>query len=112
MTTFHAYKVHDGVTEMIDPPDAVVSDARDVSPSARSLDFSSILRIRRMGFLLRKGEFTTIDFQGKTWSRHRHAVSILRANIVGFYVSKDAAGNAHARIRRKQKQGRRRRQVG
>jgi len=54
MTTFHAYKVHDGVTEMIDPPDAVVSDARDVSPSARSLDFSSICD-KTHGFLLRKG---------------------------------------------------------
>src|SRR5256885_11128645 len=33
VSTFHAYMVHDGVFQMIDPPSAVVSDARDINRS-------------------------------------------------------------------------------
>jgi len=93
MATFHAYKMHDGVTEMIDPPDAVVSDARDVNPLARLLDFSSIQRIRRMGSCSERATSLPSTFQGKTWSRHRHAASTLRATSWGSMFPRTPWGN-------------------
>lgn len=95
MTTFHAYKVHDGVTGMIDPPDAVVSDARDVNPSGEIVGFFTDSASKTHGFLLRKGDFTTIDFPGEDVVSTQARGINPQGDIVGFYVSKDAAGKLH-----------------
>jgi uncharacterized membrane protein len=95
MATFHAYKVHDGVTEMIDPPDAVVSDARDVNRSDEIVGFFTNSANKTHGFLLRKGEFTTIDFPGDDVVSTQARGINPQGDIVGFYVSKDAAGKLH-----------------
>ena len=95
MATFHAYKVHDGVAEMIDPPDAVVSDARDVNPSGEIVGFFTDSANKTHGFLLRKGDFTTIDFPGEDVVSTQARGINPQGDIVGFYVSKDAAGKLH-----------------
>jgi len=95
MATFHAYAVHRGVTEMIDPPDAVVSDARDVNPSGEVVGFFTDSANKTHGFLLRKGEFTTIDFPGEDVVSTQARGINPQGDIGGFYVSKDAAGKLH-----------------
>jgi uncharacterized membrane protein len=95
MATFHAYKVHDGVTEMIDPPDAVVSDARDLNRSDEIVGFFTDSANKTHGFLLRKGEFTTIDFPGDDVVSTQARGINPQGDIVGSYVSKDAAGKLH-----------------
>jgi len=95
MATFHAYKVHRGVTEMIDPPDGVVSDARDVNPSGETVGFFIDSAKSTHGFLLSKGEFTTIDFPGADVVSTQARGINPRGDIVGFYVSKDASGVSH-----------------
>jgi len=92
MTTFHAYKVHDGVTEMIDPPDAIVSDARDVNSSGEIVGFFTDSANKTHGFLLRKGDFTTIDFPGEDVVSTQARGINPQGDIVGFYVTKDATG--------------------
>ena len=95
MATFHAYKVQEGVTEMIDPPDAVVSDARDVNASGEVVGFFADSANKTHGFLLRKGEFTTIDFPGEDVVSTQARGINPQGEIVGFYVSKDAVGKLH-----------------
>ena len=47
------------------------------------------------GFLLSKGEFTTIDFPGADVVSTQARGINPQGDIVGFYVSKDAAGVSH-----------------
>jgi len=95
MATFHAYKVHDGVTEKIDLPDAVVSDARDVNPAGEIVGFFTDFANKTHGFLLRKGDFTTIDFPGEDVVSTQARGINPQGDIVGFYVSKDTLGKLH-----------------
>jgi len=94
-TTFHAYMVHHGVSQMIDPPDAVVSDARDVNPSGEIVGFFVDSANKTHGFLLREGDFTTIDFPGEDVVSTQARGINPQGDIVGFYVSKDASGVSH-----------------
>jgi uncharacterized membrane protein len=95
VTTFHAYMVHDGVFQMIDPPSAVVSDARDINPSREIVGFFTDSANKTHGFLLRKGEFTTIDFPGGDVVATQARGINPQGNIVGLYVSRDASGLLH-----------------
>ncbi len=97
VTTFHAYMVHDGVFQMIDPPSAVVSDARDINPSHEIVGFFTDSANKTHGFLLREGEFTTIDFPGGDVVATQARGINPQGDIVGFYVSRDAAGLLHTR---------------
>ena len=95
VSTFHAYMVHDGVFQMIDPPSAVVSDARDINSSREIVGFFTDSANKTHGFLLRKGEFTTIDFPGGDVVATQARGINPQGDIVGFYVSRDASGLSH-----------------
>jgi len=59
------------------------------------LDFSTDSANKTHGFLLRKGDFTTIDFPGADVVSTQARGINPQGDIVGFYVSKDASGVSH-----------------
>src|SRR5213593_2321434 len=63
-----------------------------LTPPARLLDFSSILRIRLMGSCSERAPSLPSTFQEKTWSRHRRAASIPKATSSGFMYLKTPQG--------------------
>src|SRR5260221_14386483 len=80
---------------MIHPPTAVVSAVRHVNASAESLRFFVDSANKTHGFLLRKGEFSTIDFPGADVVSTQARGINPQGDIVGLYVSKDALGKLH-----------------
>src|SRR5713226_1700966 len=94
-TTFYAYKVEDGDYQLLDIPNSISSDARDVNPSGEIVGFFIDSANKTHGFLLRKGEFTTIDFPGEDVVSTQARGINPQGDIVGFYVSKDALGKLH-----------------
>ena len=95
-STFYAYKVEDGVYALLDLPSYVMwSDARDVNRSGEILGFFTAFANKTHGFLLRKGELTTIDFPGADVVSTQARGINPQGDIVGFYVSKDASGVSH-----------------
>jgi len=96
VTTFHAYKVEDGVYALLDLPSYVMwSDARDINRSGEIVGFFIDSANKTHGFLLRKGEFTTIDFPGGDVVSTQARGINHQGDIVGLYVSKDALGVLH-----------------
>jgi len=94
--TFYAYKVEDGVYALLDLPSYVMwSDARDINPSGEIVGFFVDAANKTHGFLLRKGEFTTIDFPGEDVVSTQTRGINPQGDIVGLYVSKDALGKLH-----------------
>jgi len=56
-TEFHAYEVEEGDYQLLDIPNSVSSDARDVNPSGEIVGFFTDSANKTHGFLLRKGDF-------------------------------------------------------
>jgi uncharacterized membrane protein len=95
-TEFHAYKVEGEDYALLDLPSYVMwSDARDINRSGEIVGFFIDSANKTHGFLLRKGEFTTIDFPGEDVISTQARGINPQGDIVGFYVSKDAAGKLH-----------------
>src|SRR5437899_647800 len=89
-------KVEDGVYALLDLPSYVMwSDARDINPSGEIVGFFVDAANKTHGFLLRKGEFTTIDFPGEDVVSTQTRGINPQGDIVGLYVSKDALGKLH-----------------
>jgi uncharacterized membrane protein len=110
LTTFYAYKVEDGVYALLDLPSYVMwSDARDINRSGEIVGFFVDSANKTHGFLLRKGEFTTIDFPGADVVSTQARGINPQGDIVGLYVSKDALGVSHTHgfvaTRNKEKDG-------
>jgi hypothetical protein len=95
---FHAYKVEEGNYQLLDIPNSVSSDARDVNPSGEIVGFFVDSAKVTHGFLLRNGEFTTIDFPAPAGenvvSTQARGINP-QGDIVGFYVARDASGVSH-----------------
>jgi len=94
-TEFHAYEVEEGDYQLLDIPNSISSDARDVNPSGEIVGFFTDSANKTHGFLLRKGDFTTIDFPGADVVSTQARGINPQGDIVGFYVSKDASGVSH-----------------
>jgi len=94
-TEFHAYKVEEGDYQLLDIPNSISSDARDVNPSGETIGFFIDSAKNTHGFLLSKGEFTTIDFPGADVVSTQARGINPQGDIVGFYVTKDASGVSH-----------------
>jgi hypothetical protein len=94
-TEFHAYKVEKGDYQLLDIPNSISSDARDVNPSGETIGFFIDSAKNTHGFLLSKGEFTTIDFPGADVVSTQARGINPQGDIVGFYVTKDASGVSH-----------------
>jgi len=92
---FRAYKVEEGDYQLLDIPNSVSSDARDVSRSGETVGFFIDSANKTHGFLLRKGDVTTIDFPGDDVVSTQARGINPQGDIVGFYVSKDASGKLH-----------------
>src|SRR5437016_14341310 len=61
-TEFHGYKVEEGDYQLLDIPNSISSDARDVNPSGEAVGFFIDSANKTHGILLSKVEITTIDF--------------------------------------------------
>jgi len=92
---FYAYKVEDGDYQLLDIPNSISSDARDVNPSGEIVGFFIDSANKTNGFLVRKGDFATIDFPGADVVSTQARGINPQGDIVGFYVSKDASGVSH-----------------
>jgi hypothetical protein len=92
---FHAYKVADGDYQLLDIPNSISSDARDVNSSGEIVGFFVDSANNTHGFLLKKRDFTTIDFPGEDVVSTQARGINPQGDIVGFYVSKDASGKLH-----------------
>ena len=92
---FYAYKVEDGDYQLLDIPNSISSDARDVNPSGEIVGFFIDSANKTHGFLVRKGDFATIDFPGADVVSTQARGINPQGDIVGFYVSKDASGVSH-----------------
>ena len=89
---FHAYKVQDGVYELLNLPDYVLlSDARDVSPEGSIVGFFVDSSHKTHGFLLTDKGFTAIDYPGALATQ---AFGINpEGHIVGLFV--DSSNKTH-----------------
>jgi len=92
---FYAYKAEDGDYQLLDIPNSISSDARDVNPSGEIVGFFIDSANKTHGFLVRKGDFATIDFPGADVVSTQARGINPQGDIVGFYVSKDASGVSH-----------------
>ena len=96
LTAFYAYKVEDGVYALLDLPSYVMwSDARDINRHGEIVGVFGDSANMTHGVLLRKGEFTTIDFPGADVVSTQARGINPQGDIVGLYVSKDALGKLH-----------------
>jgi len=94
-TEFHAYEVEEGDYQLLDIPNSISSDARDVNPSGEIVGFFTDSAKRLMASCSERAISLPSTFQGQTWSRRRPGGINPQGDIVGFYVSKDASGVSH-----------------
>jgi hypothetical protein len=92
---FHAYKVEGNDYQLLDIPNSLSSDARDVNRSGQIVGFFIDSANKTHGFLLSKDQFTTIDFPGADVVSTQARGINPQGDVVGFYVSKDASGVSH-----------------
>jgi len=89
---FHAYKVEDGVYELLNLPSYVLlSDARDVNPEGQIVGFFVDSSQKTHGFLLTKRGFTSIDYPDAVATQARGINP--EGDIVGFFV--DSSKKTH-----------------
>jgi len=90
-TEFHAYEVEEGDYQLLDIPNSISSDARDVNPSGEIVGFFTDSANKTHGFLLRKGDSLHRLSRADVVSTQARGINP-QGDIVGFYVSKDASG--------------------